>query len=426
MDKLHLPEIMDGTPEEFRRILHKYKNVQTFLEAMGASKAPPVPKTIIHKIRIVRKAEDTLSRPIPQDVYHQLLQPQKMEVTYRSMISLAGPITWAFPKPSVNKKRKHRKAVVPEGDFEEEGAAEDSDSDFDERRERKRAKTNKKKTKPSSSHTNPPPPVTPFQFALDPTGEILYGNDGFPVINPMASPQSKFSPTKRNGKKQVTFSAELEAPLDEPQYSTLDLQARPRGLAAEAVQQAVQYLANQLNQQRQHSADPDSNPDFRLDPILENFLNEDAESGQLARQLLEDGELPEDEPISQSEDQQSHLLANLHALDPSVLAAHANTPQQDVPSAQQSATIEPMEEAQNADSFSLNLEDNTFDSLVARVQHFQNGPEDSELDAIFDVFTHNGTDEGLDNRAYEGGNGGSDGPSFDLSMENAVPSASEV
>lgn len=422
MEKLHLAEIMDGSTEEFRRILNKYKNVQKFLEAMGASRAPPVPKTVIHKIRLVRKSEDTISRPIPQDVYHQLMQPQKMEVTYRSMISLAGPITWAYPKASASKKRKQHKAVAPEGDFDDEGLAEDSDSDFDERRERKQARTNKKKRKQSSINTHPPPPAIPFQFALDSTGEILYGNDGCPVINPVASPQTKYSPTKRNGKKQVTFSSELDQHVGESSYGAFGPQPEPQRLADEGMQQALEYITSQLDQQRQQRANPDAHPDFRMDPLFEDFLNEDAESGQLARQLLESDELG-----SQHHELASQTLADLHAAATST-EIQTIVQQQTAPSTQQSALSEPIEGSQHANTFSLNLEieDNTFDSIVAKVQHLQNDPQDSELNAIFDVFMHCGADDGSDNRAYDGLEGGSDGQSFDISVGNVIMAPSGV
>lgn len=423
MEKLHLAEIMDGSTEEFRRILNKYKNVQSFLEAMGASKAPPVPRTIIHGIRIVRKAEDTLSRPIPQDVYHQLMQPGKMEVTYRSMISLAGPITWAFPKASANKKRKAHKTGAPEGDFDD-GGQEDSDSDFDEVRERKRSKPNKKKSRHAPVPTNPALPATPFEFAVDSAGQILIGNDGCPVINPLDSPQAKCSPTKRNGKKQVTFSADLEAPSGESQYGAHDSLAETQRLTAEAMQQAVQYIQQQLQQQRRHSTDPDSNPDFRLDPAFEEFLNEDAEAGQMAKQIMESSEFPADEQASAEPQPDSHTLAELHAAAISV-DAPPNEQQQDTPAGLQTVNVDATTGPQE-DPFNLNLEDNTFDSVLARVQHFQNDPPDSELDAIFDVFTHNGADDGHDERAYDGVEGGSDERTFDISMETVCAATTEV
>lgn len=414
---------MDGSAEEFRRILNKYKNVQLFLEAMGASRAPPVPRTIIHGIRIVRKAEDTLSRPIPQDVYHQLMQPGKMEVTYRSMISLAGPIKWAFPKAFVNKKRKAHQTAAPDDDLHD-GGQEDSDSDFDERRKSKRLKPNKKKTRHAPVLTNPALPAIPFQFAVDTTGEPLIGNDGCPVINPLASPQAKFSPTRRNGKKQVTFSADLEAPSGEMQYGAYNSHAEPQRLAAEAMEQAVQYLQRQLQQQRRHSTDPDANPDFRLDRELAEFLNEDPEAGQMAKQIMESSEFPEDEDASVEPQLNTQTLAELHA---AAISAEAppNDQQLDKPTGHQTANIDAAT-GQQEEPFNSNLEDNTFDSVLARVQHFQNGPLDSELDAIFDVFTHNGADEGQDEPAYDGVEEGSDEPTFDISMESVCVTSGEV
>lgn len=414
---------MDGSAEEFRRILNKYKNVQLFLEAMGASRAPPVPRTIIHGIRIVRKAEDTLSRPIPQDVYHQLMQPGKMEVTYRSMISLAGPIKWAFPKATANKKRKAHKTAAQDG-YLDDGGEEDSDSDFDEARERKRSKPNKKKSRHAPVLPNPALSAIPFQFAVDSTGEPLIGNDGCPVINPLAYPQAKFSSTKRNGKKQVTFSADLEAASGEMQYGAYNSHAEPQRLAAEAMEQAVQYLQRQLQQQRRHSTDPDANPDFRLDPGLAEFLNEDPEAGQMAKQIMESSEFPEDEDASVEPQLNTQTLAELNA---AAMSAEGppNDQQQDTPAGHQTANSNTTI-GQEEEPFNSNLEDNTFDSVLARVQHFQNGPLDSELDAIFDVFTHNGADEGQDEPTYDGAEEGSDERTFDISMETVCMASGEV
>lgn len=413
IEKLHLAEIMDGSREEFHRILNKYKNVQTFLEAMGASRAPPVPRTIIHGIRIVRKPDDKQSRPIPQDVYHELSQPGRMEVTYRSMISLAGPITWAFPKASLNKKRK---AARPEGDFEN-GAAEDSESDFDEVR-RKRPKHNKKKSRHTALLANPAPSAIPFEFALDPSGQILFGNDGCPVINSIASPAGKETPSKRNGKKQVTFSTDLELPHYEGRYAT---QIQPQRLSAQAMQQAVQYIQQQLEQQQQQRANPEAHPDFQLDAALQEFFNEDSEAEEMARQIMDGSTLPSDEPIQIG----TQTLAELEA------AATSGDAQ---PNDSREAAVDehvPIDEAvQNplADPFtnSLNMDHNTFDSVIATVQQFQNVSSDNDLDAIFDVFPYNGADDGSDGRAYNAGDDGNDERNMDFDMEDVCASSGEV
>ncbi|KAJ9101049.1 hypothetical protein QFC21_003267 [Naganishia friedmannii] len=398
IEKLHLAEIMCGSREEFERILNKYKNVQRFLEAMGATKAPPVPRTIIHGIRLVSKAEDKKSLPIPQDVYLELTKPERMEVTYRSMISLAGPVTWAFPKKSAKKKNgKKRKNPNPDETFEKADVDEESESDFDERAPRKKARLTKKRPRPPVA---PPPnttmssmPVIPFEFALDSQGAILFGDDGCPVINPVAGSQT--SPPKR---KQVTFSQNLDTyngRADGEAISSLEQQ--PQHLSAEATCRAIEFIQHQLQQQQQQRDDPENHTDFQLDPTLQAFFaqqNDVDESVTLASAaaLLPLGDATIEE--------QQHFANNLSEVSASVKLPQGSTlrveampsdSQELVLNGEQSVSVENRRADMDPFDNSPNMDTQTFDTVVAQVQQYQNVSPDpnNALDAIFNVEAFN-------------------------------------
>ncbi|KAJ9118569.1 hypothetical protein QFC22_003789 [Naganishia vaughanmartiniae] len=393
IEKLHLAEIMCGSREEFERILNKYKNVQRFLEAMGAAKAPPVPRTIIHGIRLVSKAEDKKSLPIPQDVYLDLTKPERMEVTYRSMISLAGPVTWAFPKKS--KKTKHgKKRKNPNETYEKDGADEESESDFVERAQRKKARSTKKRHKPPvvappRNSTMSSMPVIPFEFALDGQGAILFGDDGCPVINPVAS--SHTSPPKR---KQVTFSQNLDAydiRADGQSIAGLQFEPQPQQLSAEATRRAVKFIQHQLQQQQQQRDDPENHADFQLDPILQAFFSQQNDVDESVTLASAAALLPMGDATIEEQQHFANNLAEVGALidvpqgptshtEPMPLDGQeiALNNDQSVPAEHRRADLDPLNNSPNMDI-------QTFDTVVAQVQQFQNvSPDPNELDAIFD------------------------------------------
>ncbi|KAJ9110918.1 hypothetical protein QFC19_001427 [Naganishia cerealis] len=403
-EKLHLAEIMDGSTEETQRILRKYKNAQLFLEAMGATKAPPVPKTIIHGIRLVSKAKDKKSLPIPQDVYHELMKPEKMEVPYQSMIHLAGPITWAFPKKPIRKRKLPSKKQRPEDTYEKDGEERsESESDFDESRERKKARLSKKRWRQPHAAALPSTltaelPVVPFSFALDSQGAILFGEDGCPLINPITSLPSDQSPPKRKGNRQVTFSSELNMYNSRAaSHPLLQSEGQPQQLSQENMRRAVEFIHQQLQQQQERRENPENHVGFQLDPTLQAFLEQHNQDDQLvtsAKAMLEiPGVSEEQHPVlthseSDAPQQESslHLGAAMDDVQGLVIDADSS-----VLMANRRADMDPF-------SISPNMDTQTFDTLVAQVQQYQNGspiPQShrgftgNELDAIFDVRSFN-------------------------------------
>jgi hypothetical protein len=394
IEKLHLAEIMCGSREEFERILNKYKNVQRFLEAMGATKAPPVPRTIIHGIRLVSKAEDKKSVPIPQDVYLELTKPETMEVTYQSMISLAGPVTWAFPKKST-KKKQGKKRKNPNETFEKDDAEEESESDFDERAERKKSRKNTKRPRPPVARqpnaTMSSMPVIPFEFAVDSQGAILFGDDGCPVINPVVS---SASPTKR---KQVTFSQNLgtyDGAADGQPTSASQFEAQPQQLSAESTRRAIEFIRQQLQRQQQHRDNPESHPDFQLDPTLQAFFAQQNDVDESVTLASAAALLP---PGSATIEDQQHFANSLSELGVSVdlpqgSTVHAKAMPSDmqdfVQNVEQSVSAENRRADMDPFDNSPNMDTQTFDTVVAQVQRFQNvwpTYPNTALDAIFDV-----------------------------------------
>lgn len=417
-NKLHLRSIMDGTPEEGHRILKKYKNVQKFLEAMGAMQAPPVPRTVIHLACIIRKAEDKQSAPIPQEIYHGLMKPERMAITYRSMLPINRVVAEAFPKKTKPpKKRKHRQIDrSAEDDFDGLADESQSESDFGERekRERKRARSHKKKTNPD----NPPQltlPAGPFEFEFGPDGGIQLDHNGDPIIKPIVSPNAtpygKQASTRRNNKKQVTFSEEVDPSMGAWPGAEDDHAPPPQpqpDLSAETMQQTVEYIQEQLDKHRQQKQYPGAFPDFQLDPALQKLFEEDARSGQMARQILEGGDEPWKEPPPEafplgppSPNAWQHALA--------VATVNKDQPQAD----QQEATndysliVETVNSPNDYFTGNANASDHTLGNLVFKAQGFQNDPSNDELDAIFGVFT---------NAACEVQDGQDDGPDEPLEM----------
>jgi hypothetical protein len=426
--KLRLDEVMDGGPEEGHRILRKYKNVQKFLEAMGAYPAPPVPRTIIHMARIIRKTEDKQSAPIPQEVYHGLMKPPRMIHmwgTYSSMLRLNKVNAAAYPKKSKSsKKRKHRQIDrFAEGDFD--GLADDSESESDfgerEKRERKKAKSHKKKT-----HSDNSPqmslPAGPFEFQFGPGGEIQLDHNGDPIINsivsPNAIPYGKKASTRRNNKKQVTFREEVDPLLESwPGAENDDSTLKEKDLFADTLQQTVEYIQQQLDKHRRQKENPGAFPDFQLDPALQKLFEEDARSGQMARHILEGGDEPWEEPPSEA--------FHLHPPSPNALqqALALAVSVEDQPKGDQQSHIEHLEAALRPEPIvetvkspndffanNANYSSCPLDGLACKNQEYHNEKSDNELDAIFDVFT---------NAASEAQDGQDDGPnhSFDIGLE---------
>lgn len=392
-EKLHLGEIMEGTEDESHRILKKYKNVQKFLEAMGAAKAPPVPRTVLHVARIVRKAEDKQSAAIPQEIYHGLMKPERMDVTYRSMISLAGPITWAFPKKPSMKKRKQRQTETLEGDFADESRSDSDDFGETEKRERKRARLHHKKSKPGNPAAAPIP-AGPFEFEFGPDGQIQLDHNGDPVINaiisPNTTPYGKKSSSKRNNKKQVTFSEELDPSLGAWPGAEHDV-APPsqQDPSSETLQQTVEYIQQQLDRHQQQKDNPAALPDFQLDPALKKLFEEDARSGQMARHIMEGGDVPWEEPPREA----FHLdPPSPRTLQRAIAATSIDRAQpRDTQQAATNGNIlveEDMSSPRFPFSSHINADDRNFDDLAGKVQHFPNDSPGDELDAIFGVFTN--------------------------------------
>jgi hypothetical protein len=386
---------MDGSAEESDRIIRKYKNVQKFLEAMGAAKPPAVPRTVIHVARVIRKAEDKQSRPIPQDVYNELMPPERMEVTYRSMLSLAGPIAWAYPKKATKKRKNHK----GEGDFD--GLADESRSELDfdehERRERKRARSHRKKAKPDQI-TAPPA----LQFAVSFDGQVELDCYGNPVIKAVASPNAKKTPSRRNTKKQVTFSEEIDPAIGAwpgaenddmpPTQRNFPAENMQQHITAESMQQTVEYIQQQLEQQQRQRDNPEAYPDFQLDPALQKLFDEDARSGQMAQHILEGGDVPWEEPPKETFDLDQ---PGSQTFEQAFVAATAN---QSFPHDTQHGSNNGqifVEEAMISPTFSSNANGD-------KSQTFHNESPNDELDAIFGVFTnatsevHDGRDDGHD------------------------------
>lgn len=431
-NKLHLRTIMDGTPEEGYRILKRYRNVQKFLEAMGAMQAPPVPRTTIHVARIIRKAEDKQSAPIPQEIYHGLMKPERMAITYRSMLPINRVVAEAFPKKSKTpKKRKHRQidrsAEGDDYDLADESQSESDDGE-QQKRERKKARCLKKKAKPD----NPPQmtlPAGPFQFEYGPDGGIRLDHNGDPIVKPIVSPNAtpydKKASTRRNNKKQVTFSEEVDPSLGawpgaEDDHAPPPPPPPPPDLLAETMQQTVEYIHEQLDKHRQQKDNPGAFPDFQLDPALLKLFEEDARSGQMARHILEGGDEPWEEPPP---DAFPLGPPSPNALQHALAIATANEHQ--CQSDQQEAThdhtliVETVNSPNNYFTGNANVDDHDLHSLDSKAQEFQNDPFNDELDAIFGLFA---------NAACEVQDGQDDGPDecLEMGMEVGCIPISEI
>lgn len=163
-------------------------NVQTYLEILGAPKAPPQPKQEIHGIRFVHQEEDIITPEIPDDVYSHLMAQHRKRKTQVKTMAKRG----VGPKKVRVKKRK---APVEDGDGDAAAAAAagaeagtgdalaeagtTTTSARPKPKRRKRAKKDAPVEEPLDEHIDPtlaalpPPPIARPHPAVDSDGDSI-------------------------------------------------------------------------------------------------------------------------------------------------------------------------------------------------------------------------------------------------------------